>query len=122
MRRLALMFGGLALVASFGFTETAGAGIAAPAHVKPGSKWTFEFGAGCEIQTFASGHTFSADMFGDAGTYSGGGKTISETFTSGDAGLTFSGTYSKATKTYTGPIGGITVGVGELVKGSMAGC
>jgi len=98
--------------------------LAVPAgHVKKGSQWTLEVNAGgCIVQTFGKDHTWTSDFQGDSGTYAGGGKTISETFTAGSAnGLTFAGTYSKHSKEYTGTFGGPGAGnTGQLVKGVVS--
>jgi hypothetical protein len=96
----------------------------AAAHVKPGGTWTSEAdGNGCEIQAFGAGHTWTGDNFGDSGTYAGGGKKITMTDTAGtDTSLVFSGSYSTATKQYTGTFSGrddITA-KGQLVKGTVA--
>jgi hypothetical protein len=96
-----------------------------PGNIQPGGVWTLAIGGGfCEVQTFSFGNTFTADDYGDAGTYSGGGKTISEDFTAGeDSGSTFSGMYSRSSKGYSG--------TGEfeemyfqvtLTKGAEVGC
>ena len=95
-------------------------------HIKPGGVWTVMVpaGVGCEVQTFAPGYTWTADDYGDAGTYSGGNNTISEDFTAGeDAGGTFTATYSKSDKDYfgTGNFDGMSFPV-TLVKGAQSGC
>jgi hypothetical protein len=94
-------------------------------HIKPNGVWTLTIvGAGCEVQTFAPGYTWTADDFGDAGTYSGGNTTISEDFTAGeDAGGTFTAAYSKSDKDYsgTGTFEGMSFPV-TLVKGAQSGC
>jgi hypothetical protein len=76
----------------------------------------------CEVQTIGTGHTFVSDLFGDAGTFTGGATRIAETWTSGfDAGTTFSGKWDAATKSYVGKFGGTRSGVtGQLVKGDVA--
>jgi len=92
-------------------------------HVRPGGVWTGEANtAGCEVQTFAANHTWSADQFGDSGTYKGGGKKITVTETAGDdSPSAFSGTYSKAKQEYIGSFSGKGAGLtGQLVKGAVA--
>ena len=70
-------------------------------------------------------HTFRGDKGHDKGQWSGGGNTISLTWTAGaDVGLTFSGTYTTTpVKEYNGVyiFDGIPV-TGQLVKGAVAGC
>jgi hypothetical protein len=125
MARLALMMAGVAMVVGIGVTAVAGSPVPeAAAHVKPGGVWTSEpDGNGCEVQTFAAGHTWTGDGFGDSGTYTGGGKKITTTDTAGnDVTLVFTGSYSKAKKQYTGTFAGrdgITA-KGQLVKGAVS--
>jgi hypothetical protein len=125
MARLALMMAALATVVGIAATAVVGPpGPVAALHVKPGSTWTSEAdGNGCEIQTFAAGHTWTGDGFGDSGTYTGGGTKITTTDTAGnDTSLVFSGSYSKAKKQYTGTFNGrdsITA-TGQLVKGAVS--
>lgn len=134
MRRLALAGAALAAVATLGMTGGL-SGVASAAtlnhkpalHIKPGTIWTIlveETGLSepCEFQQFGTGNIWVADLYGDAGTYTGGGKTVSETWTSGDSvGLTFSGTWNRKTKHYVGFFtGGSLDGVGGLlVKGEI---
>jgi hypothetical protein len=92
--------------------------------VKPGGQWTSEADKnGCERETFAAGHTWTGDGFGDSGTYTGGGKKITTTDTAGnDTSAVFSGSYAKAKKQYTGTFNArdsITA-TGQLVKGAVA--
>lgn len=64
-------------------------------HVETGSKWTAENDKGlCEVITFKPGHTFTGSDPGDAGTYTGGGATITMHWTAGFVGFKFVGTYS----------------------------
>ncbi len=93
----------------------AGAVTPAPAppqlHVVAGSVFTLETGryqsspnpeGGCEALSFAA-HTFSGALFGDAGTWVGGGQTIRLHFTSGpDASLVFTGQWSGELGRYRG--------------------
>ena len=123
--RLALMLAALAMVAGLAATAVARPpGPLAAAHVKSGGRWTAEADDnGCQIQTFGPGHTFTGDDFGDAGTYTGGGRKITTTDTTGnDTSLVFSGSYAKAKKQYTGTFNGrdsITA-TGQLVKGAVS--
>jgi hypothetical protein len=66
--------------------------------------WTIAVeGGSCEVQTFASGHTWTSDRFGDAGTYTGGFHGLTEHFTTGnDVGAVFKATWSKARHDYKG--------------------
>lgn len=120
MRRMGLMATGMALVMSVGFVGVAHAAAMA-SHVKPGGVWTeTNVEGGCEEQNFAVGHSWTAPSQGDAGTYTGGGKTITESWTTGhDSGLTFSGKYSKSKKEYIGTFGGSfdNGDTGYIVKG-----
>ncbi len=125
MRRLAVLAAGLAMVATLGVTGVSGAAASVPAlHVKPGGVWTeLNKQGGCEVQTFATGGTWTADIGGDAGTYTGGGKTLLETWTAGqDATLTFTAKYSRSKKKYVGTFGGgFDQGdTGYLVKGVVS--
>jgi hypothetical protein len=124
MRRAAAIVGGLALATSFGLAGAGVSSAAVPAlKVQPGSKWTFEdhgieHTGGCEVNTFASNGTFTSDLFGDAGTWSGGGATLSMTWTAGeDTFVKFNGTFTK-TATVKEYKGGISTGdAGAVVKG-----
>lgn len=98
---------------------------AASLHVKPRTKWTLEVpGYGCEVQTIKKGHGFTADLYGDAGTYSGGGSSISETFTAGnDDGNAFVGAWVASSKEYSGSFEAPLFSTSaSLVKGVVAGC
>jgi hypothetical protein len=124
VRRAAAIAGGLVLTASVGL---AGAGVASAAvpvlKVQPGSHWTFEdhgieHTGGCEIDTFSSNGTFASDLFGDSGNWSGGGPTITMTWTAGeDNALVFTGTFTKTStvKEYKGSLS--TGDLGVLIKG-----
>ena len=59
----------------------------------------------------AAGHTWTADN-GDSGTYSGGGKTLHETWNSGTI----------LTLTYSGRLKEYADGSFYLVRGATAGC
>lgn len=112
IRRAVAVATGLAMATTFGLAGTGVATAAAPAlHVHNGSQWTAEFGdqGGCEVDTFASNGTFTGHD-GDAGTWSGGGKTLSMTWTMGPAkGLGFRGTFTKTPKEeYKYTINGVT--------------
>jgi hypothetical protein len=126
MRRLAMASGALAVAATLVTTGGFG-GIASASvhHVQPGTVWTIELNQlNCEIQTIHAGNTWVSDLFGDAGTYRGGARTFSETWTSGaiDAGTTFSGRWHRATQSYVGVFhGGLRNGVtGQLVSGVVS--
>jgi hypothetical protein len=102
LRRAAVTVAGLAMATSFGLAGAGVASAAAPAlKVKPGSQWTLEDHGiegtgGCEVDTMASNGTFTSDLFGDSGTWSGGGATITVTWTAGsDNGVVFTGTFTK---------------------------
>ena len=63
-------------------------GTAAPAAgVKPGSVWTLELNVpnddSCEVETFASGGTFTSDLYSDSGTYTKTPGHIAMTWTAG---------------------------------------
>jgi hypothetical protein len=96
LRRVAVVVAGLAMTASIGLAGVCSASAASPAlHIKPDSMWTLEVkNGGCEEDIFQSNRTFSSDVGGDAGTWSGCGATIAMNWTSGsDAGQKFSGTF-----------------------------
>jgi hypothetical protein len=127
VRRAAMVASGVAVAATFGLTGAGMASAAAPAlKIKPNATWTIEVtGAACEVDTFnTTTHHFTSDLFGDKGTWSGGGSTISMAWTKGeDAGGTFSGAFTKPPKEYAGSFGGLLAGeTGELVKGAVSGC
>jgi hypothetical protein len=121
---------GVLAVTGLGLLGGAPAGASAAAssaaqHVKAGSKWTFEItGQGCEVQTFGSGKTWTADMGGDGGKYRGGAATIKDVWTTGsDAPAIFKGTYTSAAKAYEGTwIDSSGSLAAELVRGDVGGC
>ena len=124
LRRTAVIVAGLAMATSFGLAGAGAASAAAPAlKVKPGSHWTLEDHGiegtgGCEVDTMASNGTFTSDLFGDSGTWSGGGSTITVTWTAGsDNGVVFTGTFVRTptTKEYKGSFN--TGDLGLLIKG-----
>jgi YVTN family beta-propeller protein len=94
-------------------------------YVKPGSPWTLQVETGfCEVQTFNMGGTWTADDYGDTGTWTGGGKSMDEEFTEGgNAGGYIATTYSKTSKDYsgTGFFDEMSFPV-TLAKGAQAGC
>jgi hypothetical protein len=123
MRRLALLSATLVVTTTIGIAGLGGVADAATIHFKPGTVWTEEANAGgCEIQTVQSGHTWTADLAGDAGTYTGGAKHLTETWTHGSgAGVTFSGTWKGTLKEYVGSFGGEGTGfTGQIVKGVVS--
>jgi hypothetical protein len=118
---------GLVMAASFGLAEAGVSSAAVPAvqHVLPGSKWTLEDnnGGGCEVDTFQASGTFTSDLFGDSGTWIGGGATIKVKWTAGqDTGFVFKGTFTRTpVKEYTGTLNGPPgPGTGQLVKGVVS--
>jgi hypothetical protein len=126
MRRPMLVLMALLAVTSFGLLETSGMALAAPPklHITVGSQWTEYVVVGhCVVLTFAEKGTgpnhFSSDMFGDGGTFSGGGQRVSATVTTGgDVGLTFKGRWVKSVGWYELTFGGNGTGnVGLLVEG-----
>ena len=125
LRRTAVTVAGLAMATSFGLAGAGTASAAAPTlKVKPGSQWTLEDHGiegtgGCEVDTMASNGTFTSDLFGDSGTWSGGGSTITVTWTAGsDNGTIFTGTFTKTSrKEYTGSFS--TGDLGLLIKGEV---
>jgi hypothetical protein len=128
LRRAAVTTVGLAMATSFGLAGAGMALAAAPAlkEIKPGATWTFVAGGGgCELDVFnTTTHHFTSDVSSDKGTWSGGGSTVSMVWKKGgDAGATFSGTFSKRPSRYLGPLRGHLAGkTGELVKGALHGC
>jgi hypothetical protein len=124
-RRAAMVASTIAIATSFGLTGAGMASAAAPLTIKPFSIWTLEVrGAACENVQFDRGHVFVSDLYGDAGSWSGGNSTIALTWTSGvDVGVTFRGRLVSATKPveYKGPFGGVFAGNhGKLIKGVVA--
>ena len=121
LRRAAVVAAAIATTAGVGLAGvgTASAVPTSP-HIKSGAQWTAELNpAGCEVDTFAANHTFSGDQYGDKGTWTGGGKAITMTWTAGFVtGLTFTGTFTeRPTREYVGNFGGVTAQSGQLVKG-----
>jgi hypothetical protein len=125
MRRIVLATAVLSTILTFGLVGVAGA-----AHVKPGGKWTltvvFGSGTSCESQTFGPGHTWTGNprTYNDAGTYTGGAKSISETFTSGVySSSTFEGTYRGRRAGYVGEFDtGDSQLTAALTKGVLSSC
>ena len=123
LRQAAMTLAGLAMAAGFGLAGAGAASAAAPAlKVKPGSHWTLEYHGvegtgGCEVDTMASNGTFTSDLFGDSGTWSGGGATITVTWTAGDDnGVVFTGRFTKTPrKEYRGSLN--TGDSGLFIKG-----
>jgi hypothetical protein len=128
LRRAGTIVSGLAMATSFGLAGAglAGSGTASasapPLKVKPHSQWTLEdhgveHTGSCEVDTMRSNGTFTSDRFGDSGSWSGGGATITITWTAGqDHGVVFAGTFtSTPVKEYRGSFN--TGDLGVLVKG-----
>jgi hypothetical protein len=93
-----------------------------------GSEWTQTnlLNDGCEVQTFEAGHKWTANGLGDAGTYTGGGKTVKEVWTTGvDDGQVISVRWNTGLDEYTGTgTGGYTGGTWKttLKPGAESGC
>jgi hypothetical protein len=107
LREAAVVAAGLAMTVGLGVAGVGTAAATSPApKVKTGSQWTIEAKkGGCEIETFGDDGTFTGDLTGDAGTYSGGGAGIIEDWTEGvDSGFTFSGLWVKVHKEYKGDL------------------
>jgi len=105
MRRLLLMTGGVAMVASLALAGVANA--ATPSlRLKPSSNWTQTnlSNNGCEVVTIAaSGDTFTADKRDDSGTFTVSGKIITLTWTAGlDQGQTLKAHWSHKDTEYRG--------------------
>lgn len=121
------LVGGLAVLMSAGLSGVA-SGATVPKFVNPSSVWTIQVNGGsCEVMSFVAGttNTFTADSFGDSGTYAGGGDVITITWTAGeDSGVVFSGKYSFASGTYEGTIGDASAGafMATLSPGATVGC
>src|ERR1700722_3081219 len=115
------MAGGLGL-AGVGEASAASAAL----KIESGAMWTFQVkNAGCEIDLFQSNDTFTSDFHGDAGTWNGGGATISMTWTAGnDAGQTFAGHFvsTKSPVRYKGEEFDNPGFKAKLVKATTLGC
>jgi hypothetical protein len=103
-RRTGGVAAGLILAATLACTGSVASAAQPAIKTKPGSQWTFaEKGAACEVETFASGGTWTSDQYGDSGTYTGGGSSIQLIWTAGDdEGLTYSGHWVAAKKEFKG--------------------
>jgi hypothetical protein len=128
LRHIAVFAAGLAMTASVGVAGAGTSSAASPAlRIKANGIWTLIIPAvpGCEEDQFdTTTHVFGSDNFGDSGTWSGGGSTISMAWTAGaDDGLTFSGHFV-ATTTPVEYKGRINYGNAKamLIKGAVAGC
>jgi hypothetical protein len=127
VRRAAMIGTGVVLVTSLGLSGVSIASAAAPAgKIKQGATWTMEVTGGfCLYETFATTtHRFKSAATGanDKGTWSGGGSTITMTWTKGsNEGLLFKGAWTTvgATKGFEGPmtLNSAPYGDGLLVKG-----
>jgi hypothetical protein len=127
LRRVAVLAAGLAMTTSLGLAVVDSASAASPAlHIKPGSLWMIKSErGGCENETFEADHTFSADRYGDSGTWSGSGATVSMRWTAGtDTGVTFGGTFTTTpVRNYVGFLHSMTARAhAHLIKGSVPGC
>jgi hypothetical protein len=127
MKRFSIMLAGLVASATLG-TTLGFEGVAAAAKVKSGSIWTTSWSGGCIAETFVKVkkvRTFTSE-FGDPGTWTGGGKTVTWTITGGPAhGASFTGTYSRQLREYSGmwTSAGIPVAVpATMVAGQLPGC
>lgn len=108
MRRLAtgtavLLSAVVLMLGSSGIGAAVASGPDARARVKAGTTWTIRTSeGGCEVITFAP-DTFTADRFGDSGTYVSRGNKLTMTWTAGsDAGAVFEGKYSPSSGVYSG--------------------
>jgi hypothetical protein len=112
------------IMAAVVWTGAAASATQPASKITPGSKWTVVFkGGGCEVQTFSSHGTWTADRFKDAGTYGVDGRTLDEQWTKGvDKGLSFDALYDKTKQDYKGQFGGTSAGSGKLVKGAESSC
>jgi hypothetical protein len=128
LRRAAVLAAGLAMTACAGLAGAAPASAVSPAlKIKPGSQWhDASASTSCdEVITFAANNTFTADKAGDAGTWSGGGTTLTMRWTAGGStGVVFKGTFTTTPDVeYLGKFSlGGTHESGELVKGPGTGC
>jgi hypothetical protein len=118
LRKAVVVAAGLAMMASVGLAGAGAVSAASPAvlHIKPGSPWTLQInnGGNCEIETFQS-DTFTSDLHGDSGTWSGGASTVSMVWTAGiRVGEKFHGSYNSSHREYSGS--GTTR---QLVKGAV---
>jgi hypothetical protein len=127
MKRFTIMLAGLVATATVG-TTLGFEGVAAAAHVKSASTWTTRTpGNGCEAETFVKVkrvRTLTSD-FGSSGTWTGGGKTVTWTYTAGPAaGISFTGTYSKTLGGYSGTISlnGQVGSAATMMPGHLPGC
>lgn len=116
---------GLALSAGLALVGIAAAPAgAAILHVKPGQQWTSYVNGSpgdCEVETMEAGHMFveTSGVQSDVGTYTGGGETITLTYTGGDAaGLVVTGRWNRLAKDYKTTLSGIETGTGTFRKGS----
>jgi opacity protein-like surface antigen len=124
LRRTAVLGAGIIMAATVAWTGAVASATQPTSRITAGSKWTVVFkGGGCEVQTFGSHGTWTADRFKDAGTYGVDGSTLDEQWTKGvDKGLSFDALYNKARKDYKGQFGGISAGSGKLVMGAKSSC
>lgn len=126
LRRTVAIAAGLALTASVGLVGAGAASAVSPAmHIKPGAQWTAEVnGSGCEVETFSANNTFTGDMDGDYGSWSGSGPSISMVWSGRGADpLTFVGTFTKTpVKEYAGRFNGSQPNSysGQLVEGAVS--
>lgn len=123
-RKTAVVGAGIIMAATMVWTGGVASGAQPASKIAPGSRWTVIFkGGSCEVQTFGSHGTWTADLYKDAGTYGVDGRTLDEQWTKGvDKGLSFDALYNKAKKDYKGQFGGIYAGSGKLVKGAESNC
>jgi hypothetical protein len=106
--------------------RASGAGVVASSRLKAGSEWTLEVtGSGCESDSFAAHHAFTAvnSTDGDRGSYKGN-KSLTMTWTAGTAsGQVFEGRWHRSTKDYTGTdvLAGVSAAA-TLVPVAVGGC
>jgi hypothetical protein len=108
-------------------TSTATAPAPANVRVKAGSAWTLDItGAGCQSDTFAAHHVFTAGTTnGDRGTYKGTRKLTMAWTAGASTGAVFKGTWTRATGHYTGTYasGGATAPLAAtLVPAATSAC
>ena len=123
-RKAAVLGAGIIMAATVAWAGGVASAAQPASKITAGSNWTIIFkGGGCEVQTFGSHGTWTADRYNDAGTYGVDGRTLDEQWTKGgDKGLSFDALYNKAKKDYKGQFGGIHAGSGKLVKGAESSC
>ncbi len=125
-RRAGMVATGLTLAAFLSLAPAVASSAASPGfHVKDGSQWTVVVqSATCEVVTFQSNGTFTADRYGDSGTWKGGGATLTMKWKAGALDrVRFSGTALDSGKVYEGSFSWSgNVDPGQVGKGGATGC